>query len=42
MTDLSENKSCNVIFMIINKLTKMRHYIIYKVNKEKTSVKQII
>ena len=38
--ELSENKSCNAILMIINRLTKMRHYIVYKAEEEETSVKQ--
>ena len=32
--DLSENKNYDAILMIIDRLTKMRHYIMYKVNNE--------
>ena len=39
ITDLSESKGCNAILMIIDRLTKMRHYIIYKAGNKGTSVK---
>ena len=34
ITDLSESKGCNAILMIIDRLTKMRHYIGYKADNE--------
>ena len=34
MTDLSESKNYNAILMIIDRLIKIRHYIIYKVDDE--------
>ena len=41
MTDLSKSKDCNAIFIMIDRLIKMRHYIIYKINNEETSAEQI-
>ena len=41
VTELSESKGCNAILMMIDWLTKMRHYIMYKASKEGTSVEQI-
>ena len=40
VTDLSENEGCNVILMMIDRLTKMRHYIAYKADDKKTSAEQ--
>ena len=40
VTDLLESKNCNAILIIIDRLTKMRHYIIYKINNEETSAEQ--
>ena len=34
--DLSESKDCNAILMIIDRLTKMRHYIVYKAGNKET------
>ena len=42
ITELSESKNCNTILMIIDWLTKMRYYIVYKADKEETSAEQII
>ena len=40
ITELSESKGCDAILMIIDWLTKMRYYIVYKAGKEGTSTKQ--
>ena len=40
VTELSESKSCDAILMIIDQLTKMRHYIVYKNEEEKTFTEQ--
>ena len=37
VTDLSESKGYDVILMIIDRLTKMRYYIMYKADNEETS-----
>ena len=42
VTRLSENKGCNTILMVINWLTKMRHYIVCKADKEETSAEQTV
>ena len=42
VTDLSESKNYNTIFMIINRLMKMRHYIIYKAEENKISIEQTV
>ena len=34
ITDLSESKDCDAIFMIIDRLTKIRHYIVCKADNE--------
>ena len=34
VTDLSESKNYDAILMIIDRLTKMRHYIIYKASNK--------
>ena len=40
VTELSESKDCNAILMIIDWLTKIRHYIAYKTGKERISAEQ--
>ena len=40
VTGLSESKDYNAILMIIDRLTKIRHYIIYKIKKEEISAEQ--
>ena len=40
VTDLSESKNCDTILMIIDRLTKMRHYIICKVSNKEISAEQ--
>ena len=42
VTELSESKNCNAIFIIIDQLTKIKHYIAYKISKEETSAEQMI
>ena len=42
VTELSESKSCNVILIIIDRLTKMRYYIAYKADNKKTSAEQTV
>ena len=37
VTDLSESKNCNAILIIIDRLTKIRYYIIYKADNEEIS-----
>ena len=37
ITKLLKSKDCNTILMIINQLTKIRYYIMYKAEEEKTS-----
>ena len=38
IVDLSQSKEHNVIFVIVNRLTKKRYYISYTVTNEDTSV----
>ena len=40
ITDLLKSKDYNAILMIIDRLTKMRHYIVYKADNEKISAEQ--
>ena len=40
VTDLSKSENCNAILMIIDRLTKMRHYIVYKADNEGISAEQ--
>jgi hypothetical protein len=40
--ELSENKSFNAILMIMNRLTKMHHYISCVTTEEETNVEEII
>ena len=42
VTELSESKGCNAILMIIDQLTKIKHYIMYKADKEETSAEQTV
>ena len=37
VTDFSESKNCNAILMIIDRLTKMKYYIVYKADNEEIS-----
>ena len=37
MTDLLKNKDYNAVLIVINRLIKMRYYIIYKVREEEIS-----
>ena len=37
ITELLKSKGCNAILMIIDQLTKMRHYIVCKAEEERTS-----
>ena len=37
---LSESKGCNAILIIIDRLTKIRHYIIYKADNKEISTEQ--
>ena len=37
ITELSESKDCDTILIVIDQLTKMRHYIVYKTEEERTS-----
>ena len=39
VTGLSESKNCNAILMIIDRLIKMRHYIMYKAGNKGTFMK---
>ena len=41
ITELLKSKGCNAILMIINRLIKMRHYIVCKVEEKETFTKQI-
>ena len=34
---LSESKDCNTVLMMIDRLIKMRHYIMYKTEEKETS-----
>ena len=36
VTGLLKSKNCDVILIIIDRITKIRHYIMYKVNNEET------
>ena len=40
VTDLLESKDCNAILIIIDRLTKIRHYIMYKADNKRTSAEQ--
>ena len=40
--DLLESKDCNAILMIIDRLTKMRHYIMYKADNKETFAEQTV
>ena len=37
ITKLLKSKDCNAIFMIIDQLIKIKHYIVYKAEEEETS-----
>ena len=41
MTDLLKSKDCNAIFIIIDRLIKIKYYIIYKTDNKETSAEQI-
>ena len=40
ITDLLKSKDCNAILMMIDRLIKMRHYIIYKADNKRISAEQ--
>ena len=42
VTDLSESKGCDTILMIIDRLTKMRYYIICKADNKKIFTEQTV
>ena len=42
VTDLSENKNHNVILMIVNRFSKMRHYIVCRAEKKGISIEKRI
>ena len=42
ITELLESKGCNAILIIINQLTKIRHYIVCKISKEGTFIEQTV
>ena len=42
ITGLSENKGCNAILMIIDRLTKMRYYIVCKADNKRISAEQTV
>jgi hypothetical protein len=42
VTKLFDNKDYNAIFMIVNKLNKMHHYISCTTNENETTIKEII
>ena len=37
VTGLSESKNCNAVLIVIDRLTKMRYYIVYKTREEEIS-----
>ena len=37
VTGLLKSKDCNAILMIIDRLIKIKHYIVYKADNEETS-----
>ena len=41
ITELSESKDCNTILMIIDRLIKMRYYIVCKADNKGISAEQI-
>ena len=41
ITGLLKSKGCDIILMIIDRLTKMRHYIVCKADNKGTSAEQI-
>ena len=42
MTDFLKSKDCNAILMIIDRLTKIRHYIMYKAGNKEISAEKIV
>ena len=40
--DLLKNKSCDTILIMINRLIKMRHYIICRAEDKETSAEQTV
>ena len=40
--DLSESKDCNAILMIIDRLTKIKYYIVCKASNKRISAEQTV